>query len=176
MKDIMNKDIRRKLIASYLNAETSSEEEKLLVRYFTCNKVDKDELAIAQLIIMEQCGTSLLLNEGVEQYNRIVSTTNTKYRQINIRWITWVGGLVATVALFFALRSFSTSQSSFNTVEIAQELQQMMNLEIEDIITVTAIPFDECILLNAELQDGTVKTFIMSKEEEMNTTSLLAIN
>ncbi|MBE6281503.1 MAG: hypothetical protein E7095_05540 [Bacteroides sp.] len=174
MKDVMNKEIRKELISGYLNAETSSDEENLLAYYYACNKVDEDETAIAQMILLERCNVPLLSNEGIEEFDRIIREAKHTSQSIRVRWIAWASGIAATLALFFTLYSPSAPQSPFKTVEVAQKLQQMMNLEIEGIFSLTATPIDEYILLKAELQDGSVKTFIMSKDRE--TISLLAIN
>jgi len=171
--DINNKEIRRKLIARYLGAETSSKEEKLLADYYALHGADEDEQAVARLIRMENIHTSLLSDEGEEEFERIMN--NAKWK--NIRWMPWFDGLVAaSVALLFILNVISHSQSSFTTVEIAQGIQEMMSLKTEEIVSITATPLDEYTWVEAELKDGSTKTFLMSKEKEMGTTSLLAIN
>lgn len=175
MKDITNKEIRKELILRYLNVETSPDEERLLARYFACNEADEDEAAIARMLRMERCDASLLSDEGVEEFDRIVRKTSPTPRRMRLRWMPWAAGIAATVALCFALRSPSP-QPSFSTVETAQELQQMMSLEIEGTLSLTATSIDGCILLKAGLEDGSVKTFIMSKDPKTGTTSLLSIN
>ena len=51
----------------------------------------------------------------------------------------------------------------------------MMNLDTDGIVSISAVPVDECVWIKAKLEDGTVKTFILSKDKE-DTTSLLAVN
>lgn len=63
-----------------------------------------------------------------------------------------------------------------NTLEITQSIQQIMNLEMNDVVSVTASPVDEYVWVKAELKDGSTKIFIMSKDKETDATSLLAIN
>ena len=51
MIDIRNKEIRKSLIAKYLDAETSFAEERMLVDYFLSHKdVDEDEQAFVKMI------------------------------------------------------------------------------------------------------------------------------
>ena len=174
--DIRNKEIRKELIVRYLDAETSLSEEKLLVGYYWENEVvDEDEQDIARMIRMDYVNTALLSDEGADEYDRIVKGTTPKIKRISVRWIAWASGIAAAIALFFMLNA-SPSSSLPNTTEIAQSIQQMMNLDTDGIVSISAVPVDECVWIKAELEDGTVKTFIMSKDKEGNTTSLLAIN
>lgn len=176
--DINNKDVRRELINRYLNAEASLAEEKMLVCYYLENtEVDKDEQAIAKMIRIESIHTCLLSDEGVQEYERIVNTDRRKPKQIPFKWITWIGGVAASIALFFIISPFSTSTSQTSeTVEIAQYIQQVMNLNMEDMVSITATPIDECVWVQTELKDGSTKVFIMDKRNIKETTTLLAIN
>ena len=174
--DINNKEIRKTLIAKYLDAETSLAEERMLVDYYLGNKdVDEDEQAIAQMIRMENFQASLLSDEGVEEYDRIVSKTKQESKRIPLRWMAWVGGIAASIALLLMMYPISTSPK-VNTAEIAQCIQQVMSLDMEDMVSISATPVDEYVWVKAELKDGETKTFIMSKDKDMGTTSLLAIN
>lgn len=176
MTDIRNKDIRKALIIKYLDAETSLAEERMLMDYYLdCKDVDEDEKAFAQMIRMENVHTSLLSDEGVEEYDRIVSETKQNPKRIPLRWMTWAGGIAASIALLLMLSPISTS-SKVNTAEIAQCIQQVMNLDMEDMVSISATPVDDYVWVKAELKDGSTKTFIMSKDKEMGATSLLAIN
>ena len=66
MIDIRNKEIRKSLIAKYLDAETSFAEERMLVDYFLSHKdVDEDVQAFVKMIRMENIQTNLLSDKGV---------------------------------------------------------------------------------------------------------------
>lgn len=172
MIDIQKKEVRRELIAKYLDAETSRNEEKMLLEYYLTNrKVDDDEKEFAELIRVEYINASLLSNEGVEEYERIVNEGKPKLRLKPLQRITWVSGIAATVALFLWMIS---SPQKTSTVEIAQTIQQVMNLPMNEMTSITATPVNEYIWVKVELKDGTTKTFIMS--ENKGATSLLAIN
>lgn len=176
MMDIYNKEIRRGLINRYLNAETTPTEERLLLLFYLENKkVDKDEQSVSQMIRMENIHTSLLSDEGVKEYDRIVNKEKRQPKQTSFRWISWLGGVAASIALFFIIYSKSTSKDS-ETIEIAQCIQQMVNLDMDDMISITATPIDECVWVKTELKDGSTKTFIMNRDENNKTTTLLAIN
>lgn len=172
--DIKNKEIRLEVIARYLNAETSLTEEKMLMDYYGSNNhVDEDEQAFAQMIRMEKMNASLLSDEGVEEFDRMVGEAKKETKRIPLRWIAWASGIAATIALLFMMIP-SSHQTS--TLEIAQSIQQMMNLPMNDILSITATPIDDCVWVKAELKDGSSKTFIMDKDKEKGTTTLLAIN
>ena len=174
MMDIRNKETRKVLIAKYLDAETSLAEERILVDYYLENKdVDDDEQAIAQMIRMENLQVSLLSDEGVDEYDRTVNENKQKSKRIHLRWMAWAGGIAASIALFFMVSPFFTS-SKADATEIAQCIQQVMSLDMEDMVSISATPVDECVWVKAELKDGSTKTFIMTKD--MGEISLLAIN
>ena len=174
MMDIKNKEIRLELIARYLNAETSPAEEMMLMDYYgNNNRVDDDEQAFARMIRMEKMNVSLLSDEGVEEFDRIIGEAKQETKRIPLRWIGWASGIAATIALLFMMIPSSPQTS---TLEIAQSIQQMMNLPKDDILSVTATPIDDYVWVKAELKDGSSKTFIMNKDQEKGTTTLLAIN
>ena len=55
-----------------------------------------------------------------------------------------------------------------------RSIQQLMT--VEDVTSVTASPVKECVLVTAQLADGTTKMYIMNKDSEEGSTSMLAIN
>ena len=91
-------------------------------------------------------------------------------------------GLAAVVLLFFfsyGTREEPEPYAAFDTIELAEHMQQIMNLNMEDVTSIKASPVQECVLLTATLADGSTKTFVMSKseeEEEEGSTSFIAIN
>ena len=179
MINIKDKEIRLQLIAKYLEAETTIAEEAMLHTYYMENKADEDEQAIAQMICMEHADADLLSDEGAEEFDRIVSETKAKPRKATIRSL-WIGGWAAAVTLLLVLNiTFQRKEepapsAAFNTIEIAGCIQQLMT--VEDVTSVTASPVKECVLVTAQLADGTTKMYIMNKDSEEGSTSMLAIN
>lgn len=175
MIDINNKGFRKGLIDKYLNAETSIFEERLLVDYYLGNSIiDEDERAIAETIRMENMHAYLLSNAGVEEFDKLVNGAKRNPKNLSIRLIAFASGIAASVALFFAIYPFAPKNA--NTVDIAQCIRQVMDLEIDNIASVTATPVNEYVWISAEFNNGATKTFIMSNDVEMESTSLLAIN
>ena len=178
MMNIQDKDTRMALVARYLEAETTVAEEALLAAYYAANEAEKDERAIAQMIRMEHAGEALLSKEGAEEFDRIVSQAKSKQSKPHIRRMAWIGGVAAAIALLLVLNVTIPREAepspAFTTVEIAGYVQQLMN--VEDIEAVTASPVKECVLVTATLADGSTKMFIMNKDPEEGSTSMLAIN
>ena len=176
MMDIKDKDTRMALVARYLEADTTVAEEALLAAYYAANEAEEDERAIAQMIRMEHANEALLSKEGAEEFDRIVSQTKPKQSRPIIRRMAWISGAAAAIALLLVL-NVQLPQGEvepFTTVEIAGYVQQLMN--VEDVETVTASPIKECVLVTATLADGTTKMYIMNKNSEEGSTSMLAIN
>ena len=178
MINIKDKEIRLQLIAKYLEAETTIAEEAMLHTYYMENKVEADEQAIARMICMEHADADLLSAEGAEEFDRIVSQTKPKQSRPIIRRIAWISGAAAAIALLLVLNvqlpQEEVPSEAFTTVEIAGYVQQLMN--VEDVETVTASSIKECVLVTATLADGTTKMYIMNKDSEEGSTSMLAIN
>ena len=177
MINIKDKEIRLQLIAKYLEAETTVGEEAILHAYYMENKAEEDEQAIARMICMEHADADLLSDEGAEEFDRIVSENQAKPRKATIRNL-WIGGWAAAVTLLLVLNIVTQRKeepsAAFNTVEIAGCIQQLIT--VEDVTSVTASPVKECVLVTAQLADGTTKMFIMNKDSEEGSTSMLAIN
>ena len=179
MINIKDKEVRLQLITKYLEAETTVAEEAMLHTYYMENKAEEDEQTIAQMICMEHADTNLLSVEGAEEFDRIVSENQAKPRKATIRNL-WIGGRAAAVTLLLVFnivtqrREEPIPSAAFNTVEIAGCIQQLMT--VEDVTSVTASPVKECVLVTAQLADGTTKMYIMNKDSEEGSTSMLAIN
>ena len=177
--DIKDKDTRLALVARYLEADTTVAEEALLAAYYAENEPEEDECAIAQMIRMEHANEALLSKEGAEEFDRIVSQTKPKQSRPIIRRMAWISGVAAAaIALLLVLNVQLPREAepspAFTTVEIAGYVQQLMN--VEDVETVTASPIKECVLVTATLANGTTKMYIMNKDSEEGSTSMLAIN
>ena len=179
--DIDKKEIRLALVEKYLDAETTLREEKLLADYYARHEAEEDERAVAEMIRMERCDAPLLSDEGEAEFDRINEALERKRRRTIIpRLARWASGVAALIALLFlwhtSTRVTPASGTPLGTMEIAQNIRQMMSLDMEDILSITALPLEGSVLVEAELSDGTVKRFVMSRDEDMDGFSLLAIN
>lgn len=176
--DIKDKDTRMALVAKYLEAETTVDEETLLAAYYAANEPE-EERHIALMIRMEHTNESLFSKERAEEFDRIVNQTKSKQPKPYVRRMVWWGiSAAATIALLLlfnvSLPREAEPSESITTVEIAGYVQQLMNME--DVETISASPVKNCVLVTATLTDGTTKMFIMNKDAEAGSTSMLAIN
>lgn len=180
MKDINDKNVRRDLVVRYLETSTSLEEEQLLADYYSHNEADEDEKAIAYMIALERSNAHLFSDENEQEFKQINRLMEQQKKSPFIRWIIGIGSVAAAIAIFLVLNVVNIipqkSDVQFGVVEIAQDIQQIMRLELNEIASITATPLDNCVLLNVALEDGTIKMFVMSREEGVEGTSLLAIN
>ncbi len=173
MTDIHDKAMRQNLISKYMEAETSPAEEQMLADYFLGNSsVDEDEQAFAELIRMERSNASVLSNEGVEEYDKMVGKEPLYARIRPLGWVALIGGIAASVIVLFRLNS---SPKESNALELAQSLEQIMDLPLHEITSLTATPIDEYVWIKAQLADGSEETFIMDRDEEANAMSLLVV-
>ena len=174
MIDIEKKEIRRELVSRYLVAETSIAEEKLLAEYYASHEVDEDEKAFAQLIRIESVKPDVLSKEGVEEYDRIVGeSANIGAKKVTLRIVSWLSAIAASLVLIYVLVSPSKNESQ--TMEIAYTIQQIMNVRIDGMVSMTATPIGDYIWVTAEMEDGTTQVFIMNSEEKSDATTLLSI-
>ena len=172
--NIEDKKYRKEIIDKYLDANTTLTEEKILTDYFLTNhNIDEDELAIAQMIRMEHIPQ--LSNEGVEIYDKIIKEQKNSSHKSLFQQITWLSAVAASIALLFMTIPRNDTQL-LDTTEIAQCIQQVINIDLEDMISVTTTPVDGYLWTTVELDNGTTKTFILSQDNKKGTTCLLAIN
>lgn len=176
--DIKDKDTRMALVAKYLEAETTLTEETLLADYYAANEPEEEERNIALMIRTEHANKALLSEEGTEEFDRIVDQTKPKQLKPYLRRMAYAIGTAAAIALLLvfnvALPHEAEPSNSITTVEIAGCVQQLINME--DVETISASPVKDCVLVTATLTDGTTKMFIMNKDTEKGSTSMLAIN
>lgn len=176
MSDIRNKKIREKLIEKYMNADTSPCEEKALAEYYFRNgAIDEDEKAIATVLRLEHRYAHLLMDDAVEEFDKMVATAKQKSKSRLLHCVAWASGLAASVAMFFMINT-EPAHEAYNTDEMVQCIKQVMCLHFDEIVSVTATPVDECVWVKAELSNGKTKTFIMSSDKKSGAISLLAIN
>ena len=168
------------LVARYIEADTTPAEEEMLAAYYASNEADEDEVAVARMICMEHTTPGLLSKDGEEEFERIINIAPERPLKRRRHFMIWSDGIAAAIALLLFIGTGKQDEPeqhmAFDTVEIVEHAQQIMNLNMEDVAAITASPVQECVLLKATLNDGTTKTFIMSKSEEKGSTSILAID
>lgn len=168
---IEDKKYRQALIDRYLDAGTSVEEEIELAGYYAAHGCDADEAAVARLVLADCPVAAVLSESGAAEFDATVRRPSlTPARQA------WLAAAAAAVALFFVIRPFVTGpdEAAFTPVEIAQSLNTMINLNLQDIESIVAEPKGAKVILTARMKDGSSSTFVMSREQEDGSTIILA--
>lgn len=181
-----DKNTRRALIEKYLNAETTPEEERRLREWFASHEADEDERDFALLVGLEApCGSCLPeLDDTEVAFDRIMADGANGSGDglggrgpIRGRRHRWLIGLVAAAALaaivWLALPSRKT-EPSLPPVVIAESIRQILLLSPDDIESVEARPDGSRAILTAHLKDGTSCSYILTYDEDEDTTTLLA--
>ncbi len=94
-------------------------------------------------------------------------------RTLPLRWVALVGGIAACLILMFTLRPASKEPSA---LDLAHSLEQIMDLPLREITSLTATPIGEYVWIKAQFADGTEETFIMERDEKTDALSLLTVS
>ena len=173
--NLEDKNIRKALAEKYLSAETSVEVERALAIYYSDHQPEEDEKALAAMVTAA-AGEWLLSDEGAKEFDRIASPNAILLKTNIFRWAAGIAVVAAAVALFFILNSRIPQEKPISPVEIAEGIDQLMNLKPDDITSITAIPKGSRAILTAKLKDGSECSYIMTIEEGTGNLSLVAVN
>ena len=169
---IEDKKYRQQLLESYLDAGTTVEEEISLAQYYATHTPDADEAAAAALILADYPQAAILSEEGEKFFDSTVS------RRLPARSI-WLAtaSIAAAAALFFLFHpALNKTEPEFTPMEIAQNINTIMNLDTEDIESIIAEPKGAKVILIAKMKDGSSSTFVMSRDQEDGSTMITAQN
>ena len=166
MIDIDNKQERKALIESYLNAETTVAEERALAEYFATHTADADEEAFARLILASNPALKCFSNSAEQEFDHIVEG---RRHTIGFRTaLKWVSGIAAAIAVFAILRGIFLSdvdnQCDITPFEIAQTLNTLMDLSADEIESMTATPCGKNVLITAKMKDNSSSTYILTRD------------
>lgn len=119
----------------------------------------------------------LLSPEGATEFDAILVA-----RMRRRRWLR-IGGIAAAAACFgiFLLlspphRPHKPQHDSLSPIEIAEQLQTLINLNIETIESITARPAGDGVVITAKQKDGTESYFLILKDGTDSSYRLLALN
>lgn len=167
----MNKDIRKSLIERYLNAETDETQERFLAGWFAAHEADPDEEPAARLLLAEypEAGYDMAGRE----FDSIVAM-----RKRRTRITGWACGVAACAAVVSGLGlAFSRHGTcGFNGLEMAQGIERIMSLDMEEVKCVTACPKGDKVILTAVMNDGSKCSYLMSRDEKTSAISITAKN
>ncbi len=157
---IKDKKHRQKLIARYLEADTTIQEEIMLAEYYMTHKPDADESDIARLILMDHPKADVL--SDTERSKNI--------RHISLAF-TAIAACIALMVMFIVPRG-----GQFTPIEIAENINILMEMNVQDVESIVAEPKGTRVILTANMKDGSSSTFIMVRNWKDGSTRILAEN
>ena len=158
---IKDKKQRQKLIARYLEADTTVREEIMLAEYYRTHKADADEADIARLILLDYPKAEVLSDP--ERRRDI--------RQISLA-ITAIAACIALMVMFIIPRG----GNDFTVTEIAENMNILMEMNNQDVESIVAEPKGTRVILTAKLKDGSSTTFVMVRNRRDGSTRIVAQN
>ena len=129
---------------------------------------------------MEQLNTVIeqYLDQSEAQFDHILQAGEKKRRQKAVLWTAVLGTAVAAgIGLFLWLAPLRQDNPNLmSPVQIAEGIQQMMLLDIGDIDSIVATPYESYAILTAQLKDGSTCAYILKFNDNLGTPMLLAYN
>ena len=158
---IKDKKQRQKLIARYLEADTTVQEEILLAEYYRTHKADADEADIARLILLDYPKAEVLSDPERKR----------DIRQISLS-ITTIAACIALMVMFI----IPPSGNEFTVAEITENMNILMEMNDQDVESIVAEPKGTKVILTATLKDGSTTTFIMVRNRRDGSARIVAQN
>lgn len=158
---IKDRKYRQKLIARYLEADTTVQEEIMLAEYYRTHKAEADEADVATLILMDYPVADILSDPERKRDIRFISMA-----------ITGIAACIALMVMFIIPRS----GDEFTVTEIAENMNILMELNDQDVESIVAEPQGSKVVLTAKLKDGSYTTFIMVRDRRDGSTRIVAQN
>lgn len=158
---IKNKKHRQKLIARYLEADTTVQEEIMLAEYYRTHKAEADEAYVARLILMDYPVADILSDPERKRDISYISMA-----------ITAIAACIALMVMFIIPRS----GDEFTVSEIAENMNILMEMNNQDVESIVAEPQGSKVILTATLKDGNTTTFIMVRNRWDGSTRIVAQN
>lgn len=169
----MDKDIRNRLIKMYLDAETTPAQERQLAGWFASHGAEPDEEPAAKLLLAEY--PEAHYDAAEKEFDRIAASRNRTRKSRRI--VRLACGFAACAAMVTGLGIFLTRRSTceFNGLEMAQGIEKIMFLDMENVESITAKPKGGKVIITAVLNDGSRCLYEMSREEGTSAISITAM-
>ncbi|MBP5364876.1 MAG: hypothetical protein J6Y82_02995 [Bacteroidales bacterium] len=176
MMNLDNKTERKELMQRYLEAETTVAEETALAEYYATHEAEADEKAFAQMITLTHNAGATLSEADTQEYDDIMAGGKTRSLSSRLaRRIIAVASVAAAAILVFLF--FSTEEEETFAVSpavVAESIDAIMNLDYDNIESVTAKPNGSTVIIVAKKKDGSSSTYLMAHNEKDGTTTLFA--
>lgn len=121
---------------------------------------------------LEELEREYLSDESATEFDRLAARGESRRRSPLI----WGSMLTATVALTLTLIIRPHGRCEFSGIEIAEGIERILELDSEDIDSVTAKPDGGRVILTALMKDGSRCSYVMSRDEVNSSTEITAAN
>ena len=130
------------------------------------NMTKEDNITLAELEKV------YLSNESSAEFDRLVERGISRRRNRLI----WGTTLAAAASLALILTLWTRGGEEFSGLEIAEGIERILELDADDINSVTAKPDGDKVVLTALMNDGSRCSYIMSRENGASAVSITATN
>ena len=121
---------------------------------------------------LEELEKAYLSDDSAAEFDRIVRKSESR-RHGPIVWGTMLMA-AASLALILTL-NLRDSGCEFSGIEIAEGIQQIMNLDTDNVRSVTATPEGNRVILTALMKDGSQCSYMMSRTDGVDAVSITAM-
>lgn len=186
--NIQDKGYRKALMARYLDADTTPEEERQLRAYYAgAAEVDDDEKAFARLMTISAPASEAYSQTKADEYDRLfggdesveASRKGSASRLAKSRGIIFKSlyafAACAAVVVMILIFGPKAPAMDFTPLEIAQSISALAELNSEDVESVAAKPTGGGVFVTVVLKDGKRCGFRMSRYGETGEIQLLAM-
>ncbi len=114
-----------------------------------------------------------LSDDSAAEFDNLVRKGESRRRRQAMVYGTLLAA-AASLALFLTL-SIRSGEAQFNGIEMAEGIQQIMNLDTDNIRSVTATPKGNRVILTALMKDGSQCSYVMSRTDGVNAVLITAM-
>lgn len=113
-----------------------------------------------------------LSDESAAEFDRVVSSGDVRRR----RAAAWGTMLAAAVLAALVLMLWPHGGNGFSGLEMAEGIEQILELDPDEIVSVTAKPDGGKVVLAALMNDGSRRFYVMSREKVTSAVTITAEN
>ncbi len=114
-----------------------------------------------------------LSDDSAAEFDNLMQKGESRRRRQAVVYGTLLAA-AASLALILTL-SIRGGEAQFNGIEMAEGIQQIMNLDTDNIRSVTATPKGNRVILTALMKDGSQCSYVMSRTDGVNAVLITAM-
>lgn len=173
MINLNDKQERLALIERYLEADTTVQEERMLVEYYASHQPDADEEQISAVIKMSHPSSSDIIDTA--DFDRI--TARRKPVRMILRWSSVAAAAIVLLLVCIHIGKpalLEETSSTMSTAQILEGMEMLSKIEVGEIESVLAKPKGDQVVITVKLTNGNERSYSMSCDG--NSLSFTALN